>query len=159
MQSFNLGNKTELLVTVKQAEGLEGTTRITVTTDQANNMVMHWGVRKQGKGEWLAPPKGLIPEGSEQATETAWDTPLQAADSIEVQGDTVQLQQAVIEVPAGHDLTGLTFVCKSKDGTMWWRDGKRTISEYRCNVSHEQFLSTKVTAATSKHASYLGGIC
>lgn len=111
-------------MTVKQPEGTEGSTSITVTTDQPNDMVMHWGVRKQGKGEWLAPPDSLIPKGSEQATETAWDTPLQPADSIEVQGDKVQLQQAVLEVPAGHDLTGLTFVCKSKDGTMWWRDGE-----------------------------------
>ena len=134
VQSFNLGNKTELLVTVKQGEGPEGATNITVTTDQPSGMVMHWGVRKQGKGEWLAPPQGLIPQGSEQATETAWDTPLQAADSIEVQGDKVQLQRAVIEVPAEHDLTGLTFVCKSKDGTMWWRDGECT-SEHRAHIS------------------------
>lgn len=123
LQSFNLGNKTELLVTVKQPEGPEGSTTITLITDQSNDVVMHWGVRKQGKGEWLAPPESLIPKGSEQATETAWDTPLQPADSIEVQGDKLQLQQAVLQVPAGHDLTGLTFVCKSKDGTMWWRDG------------------------------------
>ncbi len=123
MQSFNLGNKTELLVAVRQPEGQKGPTNITLITDQPAGVVMHWGVRKQGKGEWLAPPKDIIPKGSEQATETAWDTPLEAADSIEVQGDKLQLQKAVVDIPAGHDLTGLTFVCKSKDGTMWWRDG------------------------------------
>lgn len=130
MQSFNLGNKTELLVAVRQPEGQKGPTNITFVTDQPAGVVMHWGVRKQGKGEWLAPPKDIIPKGSKQATETAWDTALEASDSIEVQGDKVQLQKAEIAVPAGHDLTGLTFVCKSKDETMWWRDG----------ASHTPFL-------------------
>ena len=114
-------------MTVAQPEGLQGSTSITLTTDQPNSMVMHWGVKQKGKGDWSAPPDSLIPKGSEKTTDIAWDTPLQPADSIEVQGDKVQLQKAVIEVPAGHDLTGLTFVCKSKDGTMWWRDGEQSI--------------------------------
>lgn len=126
LQSFNLGNKTELLVTVCQPEGQKGPSTITLITDQPAGVVMHWGVKKQGKGDWLAPPKDIIPKGSEQATDIAWETPLEAADSIEMQGDTLQLQKAVIDIPAGHDLTGLTFVCKSKDGTMWWRDGKHS---------------------------------
>ena len=46
---------------------------------------------------------------------------------MEVKGSQLQLQKAVIDIPAGHDLTGLTFVCKSKDGTMWWRDGQSAI--------------------------------
>ncbi len=123
MQSFGLGNKTELLVAVRQPEGQKGPTNITLITDQPAGMVLHWGVKKQGKGEWLAPPKDIIPKGSEQASDIAYDTPFEASDSIEVQGDKLQLQKAVIEIPAGHDLTGLTFVCKSKDGTMWWKDG------------------------------------
>lgn len=122
-RSFNLGNKSELLVTVHQPEGQTGASTITLMTDQPAGMVMHWGVKKHGKGDWSPPPKEIIPRGSEQATDIAWETPLEAADSIQMQGDTLQLQKAVISVPAGLDLTGLTFVCKSKDGTMWWRDG------------------------------------
>lgn len=95
---------------------------------------MHWGVKKHGKGDWSAPPKEIIPKGSEQATDIAWETPLEAADSIQMQGDTLQLQKAVIRIPAGLDLTGLTFVCKSKDGTMWWRDGKAHAP--RCSFEH-----------------------
>ena len=124
MQSFGLGNKTELLVAVRQPEGQKGPTNITLITDQPAGMVLHWGVKKQGKGEWLVPPKDIIPKGSERASDIAYDTPFEASDSIEVQGDKLQLQKAVVEIPAGHDLTGLTFVCKSKDGTMWWKDGK-----------------------------------
>ena len=126
MQSFNLGNKSELLVTVHQPEGQAGPSTITLVTDQPAGMVMHWGVKKHGKGDWAPPPKEIIPKGSEQATDIAWETPLEAADSIQMQGDTLQLQKAVISIPAGLDLTGLTFVCKSKDGTMWWRDGMHT---------------------------------
>lgn len=124
LQSFNLGNKTELLVTVHQPQGHQGPSSIALVTDQPAGMVMHWGVKKQGKGDWLAPPQAIIPKGSEQATDIAWETPLETADSIQMQGDTLQLQKAVITVPAGLDLMGLTFVCKSKDGTMWWRDGE-----------------------------------
>ena len=114
-------------MTVHQPEGQKGPSSITLVTDQPAGMIMHWGVKKQGKGDWLAPPQEIIPKGSEQATDIAWETPLQASDSIQMQGDTLQLQKAVITVPAGLDLTGLTFVCKSKDGTMWWRDGKRSL--------------------------------
>ena len=124
LQSFNLGNKTELLVTVHQPEGQKGPSSITLVTDQPAGVIMHWGVKKQGKGDWLAPPQEIIPKGSEQATDIAWETPLEAADSIQMQGDSLQLQKAVITIPASLDLTGLTFVCKSKDGTMWWRDGE-----------------------------------
>ena len=62
------------------------------------------------------------------AGDIAFDTPFEpssGADAmVELEGDKVQLQQAAIVVPAGHDLTGLIFVCKSQDDTMWWRDGE-----------------------------------
>ena len=112
VQSFNMGNKTELLVAVRQPEGQKGPTNITLTTDQPAGVIMHWGVKKQGKGEWLAPPKEIIPKGSEKATDIAYETPLQAGDSVDVKGSQLQLQTAVIDIPAGHDLTGLTCVCK-----------------------------------------------
>lgn len=46
---FQLGSKSELLVTVKQPEGLEGPTRITLLTDTATPVVLHWGVTKPGR--------------------------------------------------------------------------------------------------------------
>ena len=62
------------------------------------------------------------------AGDIAFDTPFEpssGADAmVELEGDKVQLQQATIVVPAGRDLTGLIFVCKSQDDTMWWRDGE-----------------------------------
>ncbi len=38
-------------------------------------------------------------------------------------GKQVPLQHAHLSIPAGHDLTGLTFVIHSDDSTAWWRDG------------------------------------
>src|SRR2546430_264448 len=57
VQSYNLGNKTEMLVAVRQPEGKQGPTTVTLTTDQPADIVLHWGVRKGGKGDWLPPPK------------------------------------------------------------------------------------------------------
>lgn len=44
-------------------------------------------------------------------------------DAVQVGGDRVKLQRVMLEVPAGHDLAGLSFVIRSADSTNWWRDG------------------------------------
>lgn len=44
-------------------------------------------------------------------------------DLAQVGGDRVKLQRVTLEVPAGHDLAGLSFVIRSADSTNWWRDG------------------------------------
>ena len=33
------------------------------------------------------------------------------------------LKRVQVSIPAGHDLSGLTFVIRSADSTAWWRDG------------------------------------
>lgn len=33
------------------------------------------------------------------------------------------LKRVQLSIPAGHDLSGLTFVIRSADSTAWWRDG------------------------------------
>ena len=67
-------------------------------------------------------------QGSERAGDIACDTPFEpttdADADVSVNNDKLQLKRVVIDIPAGHDLTGLVFVCKSKDDTMWWRDGE-----------------------------------
>ena len=44
---------------------------------------------------------------------------------VQVGGEKVALKRVRISIPAGHDLSGLTFVIRSADSTAWWRDGKR----------------------------------
>jgi hypothetical protein len=41
-------SKSELLVVLKQPEGLEGPTHISLFTDNANHLVLHWGTCKPG---------------------------------------------------------------------------------------------------------------
>ena len=60
-----MGNKQELLVAVRQPDGVEGTTEVTMITDVAADVVLHWGVKKGQSGEWLLPAKDLWPQGSQ----------------------------------------------------------------------------------------------
>ena len=50
----------------------------------------------------------------------------------QVGGDEVELKRVTLRIPAGHDLSGLTFVIRSRDSTAWWRDGE----EPRMHASH-----------------------
>ena len=43
-------------------------------------------------------------------------------------GEKVALKRVRISIPAGHDLSGLTFVIRSADSTAWWRDGEHCAS-------------------------------
>ena len=73
-----MGSKAEMLARVWQREGKQGPLEVVLTTDVAAPVVLHWGVRQQGKGEWVQPSDKLWPQGSSKATETAIDTPFQA---------------------------------------------------------------------------------
>jgi hypothetical protein len=42
-------SKSELFAVVKQPQGLEGPTHITLVTDNANALVLHWGVSRAGE--------------------------------------------------------------------------------------------------------------
>lgn len=44
-----LCSKSEILCVVKQPEGLEGPTHISLITDNANKLVLHWGTSKPGE--------------------------------------------------------------------------------------------------------------
>ncbi|KAK9852315.1 hypothetical protein WJX84_008608 [Apatococcus fuscideae] len=130
---YAMGNKQELLVTVKQPGGKEGATEVTMITDVAANVVLHWGVKKGQSGEWLLPEKDLWPEGSQDAgTGIAVDTPfapLQSPEAdLQTEGKKVPLQQTRLSISSGHDLNGLTFVVRSDDSTAWWRDGGSNFS-------------------------------
>lgn len=45
----------------------------------------------------------------------------------QVGGEDVELKRVQLSIPAGHDLSGLTFVIRSADSTAWWRDGECAI--------------------------------
>lgn len=54
--------------------------------------------------------------------------------NVQESGDRVELKRVVMNIPAGHDLSGLIFVIRSKDSTAWWRDGAATF--YLDDVLH-----------------------
>ena len=55
LQSYNMGNKTNLLVAVRQPEGKDGPTKVSLTTDHPTAMVLHWGVRRGTRSAALPP--------------------------------------------------------------------------------------------------------
>ena len=55
-QAFGLGDKAELLAAVRQPEGPQGPTHVQLTSDLATPAVLHWGVKRGKRGEWLRPP-------------------------------------------------------------------------------------------------------
>ena len=57
MQTYRMGNKQEMVAAVRAPEGKQGRIEVALTTDVAQDLFLHWGVRKQGGGDWVAPPK------------------------------------------------------------------------------------------------------
>jgi hypothetical protein len=53
-RTFQLGSKAELLVVIKQPEGLEGPAFVNLVTDTASDVVLHWGYCMPGEvgGGW-----------------------------------------------------------------------------------------------------------
>jgi len=124
---YSLGSKSELLVSVWK-DGEKDPYRVVLTTDNASDMIMHWGVRK-GKGrDWKKPPKGLLPEGTEMVTdgiaaETEFSGCTDDECHIEIGGSIVPLQRIELNVPTKESLSAISFVLRSEDGSRWWKDG------------------------------------
>ncbi|KAL4422809.1 hypothetical protein ABPG75_009006 [Micractinium tetrahymenae] len=138
---YKLGNKMEMLVTVALAEPSNPDSAVTInmTTTLPDAAVLHWGVKKPGRGgDWLAPPDSVKPPNTTMPDGgTAAETPFSACTEEECMldwnevdyepedfgGSTHPLQRIKLHIPSGHQLAALTFVIRSEDGTMWWRDG------------------------------------
>lgn len=60
----------------------------------------------------------------------------------------MKLKRVKLDIPAGHDLSGLTFVIRSGDSTAWWRDGGAppfSASHLDWNLSSLSTLSDQMT--------------
>lgn len=124
---YSLGSKSELLVSVWK-EGEKEPYRVVLTTDNASDMVMHWGVRKGNGRDWKKPPKTLLPEGTELvpdgiAAETEFTGCTDEECHIEIGGSIVPLQRIELNVPFKESLSAISFVLRSEDGSRWWKDG------------------------------------
>lgn len=87
-----MGNKTEMLVAVRAPEGKAGPIDVTLTTDLATDALLHWGVKREGQGDWLAPPKGIWPPESApvEGNAAALDSPFLPSADPDTQGITVR---------------------------------------------------------------------
>ena len=61
---YSLGSKSELLVSVWKDEEKEPY-RVVLTTDNASDVVMHWGVRKGNGRDWKKPDEALLSQDTE----------------------------------------------------------------------------------------------
>ena len=154
---YRLG-RSELFAAVRQEDSSDPNSAltITVTTDIADPVVLHWGIKKPGKGRgWEKPPAKLLFPGSELLKDGI------AAEAPFVKGAkvaAVPLQEIVAPFPKGHGATALTFVIRSDDGTAWWRDGgndfqiplpgpRRPVSTGDAAATFEDELSKRIIGA------------
>ena len=66
---------------------------------------------------------------------------------LQVGGEDVALKRVQLSIPAGHDLSGLTFVIRSADSTAWWRDGALQAHMHRTWMQLSEPCRGRVTAA------------
>ncbi len=92
-QVYNMGNKTEMLVAVRAPEGKAGPIQVTLTTDLPTDAFLHWGVKRGGGSDWLAPPEDMWPADSAvaEANAAAVDTPFLESSDPDTQNITVSI--------------------------------------------------------------------
>ncbi|GIL61955.1 hypothetical protein Vafri_16315 [Volvox africanus] len=123
-RTYPLGSKAELLVVVRQ-EDEKSPVRVDLVTDAASTVVLHWGVCQPGTRDWAMPDDSLHPEGS-VVMHKAVETPFLNCDDdecdVEISGAKVPLQRITINLSPDNRLGAVTFVLRSSDSTMWYKD-------------------------------------
>ena len=115
---YSLGSKSELLVSVvKEADDF----KVVLTTDNASDVVMHWGVKSGGKS-WKRPDPALLTTESKLIKDgIAAETPFSGCTAdechVEIGGSIVPLQRVELSVPKDSNISALSFVLRSGDGT------------------------------------------
>lgn len=91
MQTYNMGNKAEMLVAVRAPEGKKGLIQVTLTTDLPTDAFLHWGIKRGGGSDWLAPEKEIWPAESAvaEANAAALDSPFLESNDPDMQDITV----------------------------------------------------------------------
>jgi alpha-glucan,water dikinase len=123
-----MGGKNELLAVVRhEEEGLP--VRVDIFTDLQNKAVMHWGINEPGTRKWSVPPEELWPEATDIGGQLACDTKLLACEDdecdVEIAGSKVPLQRTTIWLPPDHTIASLSFVLRSADSTMWYKNADK----------------------------------
>ena len=84
------------------------------------------------------PPKSVRPSGSKEAGEIALETAFQqSAEKLELSGSQLTVQSLELSIPTDAEVTGLTFVMRSKDESAWFRDGGFTLLLYSSQTAFQ----------------------
>lgn len=142
---YSLGSKSELLVSVHNDE--DEVSRVVLTTDNASDVVLHWGVKKDGKS-WKKPDEGILPEQTEFVEGgKAAETPFAGCDDeechIEIGGAPVPLQRAQLSIPNNSGVSAISFVLRSEDGR-YLTDCIVLLIIVRSDDSHRSYCRIKV---------------
>ena len=134
-RTYPMGDKSGVLVGVYKEQGVEdGPVSVEIWTDNANDIVLHWGVTQAGnrRGRWSVPVDRSWPAGTTVASEKAVETGLSTCEGAEcsvcVGGLEVPLQRLQVEFEKEDMVSALQFVMRSGDGTRWWKDGHKDFS-------------------------------
>lgn len=123
---YQLGSRSELLAIVRQEqEGAPVT--VSIITDTATRVVLHWAITAPGSRDWRHPSEKLWPAGTKEveagpACESLFEECDDDECDVEVLGSKVPLQRITLTIPADEAVSGLTFVIRSEDGTRWYKD-------------------------------------
>ena len=81
-----------MLVAVRAPEGKAGLLTVALTTDLAAEAFLHWGVKREGAGDWLTPPEAIWPPGSApvEGNAAALDSPFLPCDEPDALGIKVR---------------------------------------------------------------------
>ena len=122
--------------------------RVVFTTDAEDDLVLHWGVARDERVA-LLPKETVWPADTEKVSEISVETPfivdarcLPAAEAAAAGGTVAEeeeechpLQVLTLELPGegAEELTGVQFVLRNAEGTVWYKDETNGNSNFRAN--------------------------
>ena len=117
--------------------------QITLVTDISGPLLLHWGVAKRSRYEWLLPPEHLRPEGTEVLDEKAVQTPFVWTDGLNRLQLSWQESQAML---------GMPFVLHKPDTGEWLKTGPGNIFVPVKMAEHEEavFESAELAEAADE---------
>ena len=156
---YPVGKDAQLLVRMYESEAADETSaaarrsaskrRVVFTTDAEDDLVLHWGVARDEPGQWLLPKETVWPADTEKVSEISVETPfiaglgcLPAAEAAAAGGTVAEeeeechpLQVLTLELPGegAEELTGVQFVLRNAEGTVWYKDETNGNSNFRAN--------------------------
>jgi alpha-glucan,water dikinase len=111
--SFQLDDGSKFLAVVTRNDAGY---HITLLTDLSRRLLLHWGVARRARHEWLMPPSSMLPDGTDSVADKAVQSPF-----IEQDG----LRRLDLQVPEQDAPMGISFVLHEPESNRWIKDHGR----------------------------------